>query len=319
MTNQLDNSDQNRADQNWSELLAGYALDNLADDEVMSLQTYLAAHPEALLQEVNQLQNTLTLLPLGLPDVAPPAPLKAQILAAAQQTPQERINPVAIVNPAEIPANSATPVTAIDRPSDQPSAAQQSTIPQLQPSFASESTRQRPSRSPRNWWPIVGGIAAATIAAFGVQSYRMQQEIAATHQELAQLRQTLTTQQGEQSRYQQTVTLMEQAPGRLLSLAGTGFASGTTGSIIVSPSQKRAVLMVKKMPPPPPGKVYHLWAMLGGRKVSCIQFTPEADGQVLLQLPADRWSNAGGVVITIEPNQTEAQPSGDMIMSSKEI
>jgi hypothetical protein len=49
--------------------------------------------------------------------------------------------------------------------------------------------------------------------------------------------------------------------------------------------------------------------------VACIQFTPEADRQVLMQLPAERWLPATGVAITLEPEQTTEQPTGEMVMS----
>ena len=34
--------------------------------------------------------------------------------------------------------------------------------------------------------------------------------------------------------------------------------------------------------------VYHLWAIVNGQEIACIQFMPEADGQVILQWPVDR-------------------------------
>jgi Anti-sigma-K factor rskA len=284
MTNQLDNSATNSSE-NWSELLAGYALDDLSNEEVIALQEYLATHPDALLQEVTQLQNTLALLPLGLPDVvAPPIDLKAKILAAAAprliEEPVKQVSNVVAINP--LPVSS--PIIA---------------------------TPER-SRTRRSWLPIAGGIAAASIAALGVQSYRLQQEI-------AQLRQSMVAQPSNSTRYQQAVAMMTESKGRMLNLSGSGPAAGAKGNVVVSPSEKRAMLMIQKMPPAPPGKVYHLWAMVDGSKVSCIQFTPEADGQVLMQLPADRWNNAVGVVITIEPEKSDEKPSGEMIMSGTEI
>ena len=169
------------------------------------------------------------------------------------------------------------------------------------------------------WRAIAGSMAAITIVALGLQSYQLQQEFAATRQELKQLRETqekLLAQQSDQGRYQQSVSLINQPSGRILHMTGSGTASQTTGTIVIAPTQKRAVMMVKNMPAPPPGKVYHLWAIVNGQKIACVQFTPEADGQVMIQLPADRWSNAVGVVVTIEPVQSEAQPVGEMVMSS---
>jgi Anti-sigma-K factor rskA len=279
MTNQLDNSTTNPSE-DWSELLAGYALDDLSNEEVIALQEYLATHPDALLEEVTQLQNTLALLPLGLLDVVtPPIDLKAKILAAAAPRPIDEISKVIAINPLPV------------------------SLPVIAP--------PKRSRTRRDWLPIVGSIAAAAIVALGIQSYRLQQEI-------AQLRQTMVAQQSNGTRYQEAVTMMTESKGRMLNLSGSGTAAGAIGNVVVSGTEKRAILMIQKMPPAPPGKVYHLWAMVDGSKVSCIQFTPEANGQVLMQLPADRWNNAVGVVITIEADKSDTKPSGEMIMSDAE-
>jgi hypothetical protein len=136
---------------------------------------------------------------------------------------------------------------------------------------------------------------------------------------MRQTQEKLIATQGDLNRYQQAVATIEQAPGRMLNLAGSGIAASASGNVVITPSQRQAVLMIQNMPKPPEGKVYHLWAMVEGRKVACIQFTPEADGKVLMQLPADRWVNAIGVAVTLEPNQSEVQPTGDMVMNTVQL
>ena len=263
----------------WSELLAGYVLGDLSSDDMIRVQAYLDNHPEAV-QEIIELKATLNLMSLGLPDVPVPPMIKDNLLAAL---PSEKVIPIKQVKQSNLKFN--------------------------------EGNRWRTIAS------IAGSMAAVTIVGLGLQSYQLQQEFIATRQELKQLRETqekLLAQQSDQSRYQQSISLMNQPSGRILRLTGSGTAIQTTGTIVIAPTQKRAVLMVKNMPAPPPGKLYHLWAIVNGQKIACIQFTPEADGQVMLQLPADRWSNAVGVVVTIESVQSEAQPVGEMVMSSSD-
>jgi anti-sigma factor RsiW len=277
----------------WPELLAGYVLGDLSPEDVIAVKQYLEIHPEAI-AEVESLQQALALIPLGLPNAAPPRELKQRVLAAAQADLQEDLTQ--------------------NLPTERELGAAVMNIAQPQ-----TSTQQR---AQKRWFAMAGGIAAATIAAFGIQSYQLQQELKATRQEIAQMRQTqekLIATQGDLNRYQQAVATIEQAPGRMLNLAGSGIAASASGNVVITPSQRQAVLMIQNMPKPPEGKVYHLWAMVEGRKVACIQFTPEADGKVLMQLPADRWVNAIGVAVTLEPNQSEVQPTGDMVMNTVQL
>jgi anti-sigma factor RsiW len=280
--------EQNRPEsQPWSELLAGYALGDLTPEDAIAVKQYLDAHPEAI-AEVQALQQTLALIPLSLPAVPLPPELESRILQAATSSSPQPLEPARIQPPlAQTPTNRPVP--------------------------------WKSRRRFRQGWPLAAGIAAAAIAALGVQSYQVQRELVATRQALAQLRQTqesLVAQQRDLGRYQQAIATLEQAPSHMLNLAGSGLAAKATGNVVVSPQQRQALLMVKNLPQPPAGKIYHLWALVEGRKVACVQFTPEADGQVLMQLPADRWVKAVGVVITLEPLESEAQPTGEMIMSA---
>jgi anti-sigma factor RsiW len=275
----------------WSELLAGYVLGDLTPEDVIAVKQYLETHPEAI-AAVESLQQALALIPLGLPNNSPPLALKQKVLAAAQADLQEDLGK-------DMPRDRGVAVLNIAQPQ----------TPMQQ-------------RAQKRWFALAGGIAAATIAAFGIQSYQLQQELKATRQEIAQMRQTqekLVAAQGDLNRYQQAVATIERSPGRMLNLAGSGIAASASGNVVITPSQGQAVLMIQNMPKPPAGKVYHLWAMVEGRKVACIQFTPETDGKVLMQLPADRWTNAIGVAVTLEPNQSEAQPTGDMVMNSVQL
>ncbi len=271
----------------WDELLAGYVLGDLSSDDMIRVQHYLNSNPDAI-AEVEALQITLGLLPLGLDDVPVPPQIKTNLLASL---------PDRATLPSSLPTIPQTTVQTILKTSVQ-------------------------AKVQQRWFAIAGSIAAMTIAALGLQSYQLQQEFAATRQELAKLRESqekLLAKSGEGDRYQQAVFLMNQPHSRMLTMTGSGSVAGASGNVVIMPDQNRAVLMVEKMPPPPPGKVYHLWAVVNNQKVACIQFVPEANGRVLIPLPANRWNAATQVVITIEPEQAGTQPTGDMVMSGEKI
>ena len=68
---------------NLEELLAGYVLGNLDEEELAWLNEQLTANPE-LKEQVAQLKTTLTLMPYSLPEDIPQIDLRSQILAQAQ-------------------------------------------------------------------------------------------------------------------------------------------------------------------------------------------------------------------------------------------
>ena len=263
----------------WSELLAGYVLGNLSSDDMILVQQYLASNPSAI-ADVEGLQITLGLLPLGLDNVAVPEHIKTNLFTSLP--------------------DRETPKIAEMRHTNKP----------------------RSRNIQRRWFTIAGSMAAMAIAALGVQSYQLQQEFAATRQELARLRESqeqLIARSIDGNRYQESIAFMRQSGSRMLTMTGSGSVSGASGNVVIVPEQNRAMLTVQKMPQPPAGKVYHLWAVVNNQKVACVQFVPEANGQVLMQIPADRWNRATQVVITVEPEQSESQPTGEMVMSGEKI
>lgn len=267
------------SDTPWSELLAGYVLGDLSSDDMILVQQYLASNPSAI-AEVEELQITLSLLPLGLDDVAIPEHIRNNLFTSLP-----------------------------DR-----------TIPTI--AAARKVNKPRSRNIQRRWFAISGSIAAATIAALGLQSYQLQQEFSATRQELARLRESqeqLLTRSNSDDRYQESISFMRQSGSRMLTMTGSGLVSGASGNVVIVPEQNRAILTVQKMPQPPAGKIYHLWAVVNNQKIACIQFVPESNGQVLMQIPANRWNRATQVVITVEPEQSESQPTGEMVMSGEKI
>jgi Anti-sigma-K factor rskA len=272
-------------DRHWPELLAGYVLGDLSSEDMITVQQYLDQNPDAI-YEIEQLQSTLALLPLGLEDVVVPVDLKSMIMAAAM--------------PTEAPSvNSTTP-----------------SIPNSIPEKTRVYTAPKPSIP---WAGIAGGLAAGFAIAFGFQSVGLRQEMASTRLELARLRQAQEQLAQTDNRYRNSVAILGQPESRMLTMTGMGSVSAASGQIVISPQQNRALFVVKNMPQPPTGKVYHLWAIVAGNKVACAQFSPESDGQALLQLPANRWTNATQVVITLEPEQSEAQPTGEMVMTGQKL
>ena len=139
------------------ELLAGYVLGNLTPEEVAEVNELLTSQPE-LLTEVTSLQETLSLLPLALPEASPSPSLRSRLLAQTQ---------------AQVEHVSSSDAM----PKGMPTATTE--IPQLR--------RQLwPSR--KIWLAILGSAVAIVTVGLGVDSYRLRQELASARSDLDRYR-----------------------------------------------------------------------------------------------------------------------------------
>jgi hypothetical protein len=68
---------------NWQELIAGYVLGNLSEEEASTVERLLSSHPE-LMQEIEAFQESFNVFADMVPLQSPPAQLRDKILVAAQ-------------------------------------------------------------------------------------------------------------------------------------------------------------------------------------------------------------------------------------------
>lgn len=144
------------------ELLAGYVLGNLTPEEVAEVKELLTSQPE-LLAEVISLEETLSLLPLALPETSPSPSLRSKLLEQTLvQIENENTRDVAI------PEGMRTAATE---------------IPQL---------REPNWPSPNTWFAVLAGVVAVCTVALGLDGYRLRQELASARSDLARYRDAVT-------------------------------------------------------------------------------------------------------------------------------
>jgi hypothetical protein len=73
---------------NWQELIAGYVLGNLSEEEASTVESLLSSHPE-LMPEIEAFQESFNVFADMVPLQSPPAQLRDKILMAAQQGPNQ--------------------------------------------------------------------------------------------------------------------------------------------------------------------------------------------------------------------------------------
>ena len=154
----------------------------------------------------------------------------------------------------------------------------------------------------KRWMVAIGGIAATlAIAGLGSESYRLRNELSISQANLKQ-----------QSKM---TALAQESSNRLFVLRTTSKTQTVSGSLVVAPKSELIILAIQNLEPLPTGQVYRLWALSHGKKMNCIDFSANPQGQVFLQMPLDDLLvHTPTVFITVESSETHAAPKGTTVM-----
>ncbi len=257
--------------QAWEELLAGYVLGDLETEEITEMHQIIAEHPE-IIKEIDSLQETLALLPLGLNESYPAEDLRDRIAAAAMPINEDLL------------ADSLDPALNLAVPKVKRS-------PSLQKLW-------------KFGWIGFGTIGAIALVGLGFDNYQMRQQIA--------------TNQIELQKYRQTIAMLQGADNRMISLKGMGAIPAASGSVMIAPTEKTAMISIQNLMPIPQENSYRLWAIVDGKKVDCAKFRPDDQGKVFLKVPlASALKQSTTLIITIEPNKDMPEPTGEMVMKGE--
>jgi anti-sigma-K factor RskA len=170
-------------------------------------------------------------------------------------------------------------------------------------------------RMGQRFWQWGVAVAALMVVGLSIETYRLHQQLTTAQTTLDLIRQAeLLTPRQELSRYQATVNLLLEPNNRFLKLIGTHSNLRSSGSLVIVPTKESAILILRDVPPLPKGKVYRLWALAKGKKVTCGDFQPNAQGEVFVQLPLAELGKATEVVVTVEPDQALPEPVGEMVI-----
>jgi anti-sigma-K factor RskA len=177
---------------------------------------------------------------------------------------------------------------------------------------ASTETGLKKSTNRQNNWKLVsiglGSISAIALIALGIDNYQMRQQIA--------------TNQVELQKYKQAIALLQGGDNRMIPLKGMGATPAATGSVMIAPSEKMAMISIQNLTQIPQETSYRLWAIADGKKVDCAQFRPDPQGNVFIKVPlGNALKQSTTVIITVEqnsdPNKNSSEPTGEMVMKGE--
>jgi hypothetical protein len=263
-----------------ADLLSQHALQDLDAESAARLQRLLAEDP-ALAREAEELRHVVELLP-WVTQCAPPAHLRARVLAAAQAT---AVQPS---EPAKVRAIRPKPVAA-----------------KRWPLLASLSL-----------------ATAASLACAVLLTERVDWNTERTvllDEKSHLLQQNSQLEREVELKTKAASTLLE--PNVVLSfpLGGRNPAASASGYVLLDLDARRASIAVRDLPAAPAGYSYHLWAVLESKKVPCGRFTPAADGRILTQfvIPVDSYTSPiQSLILTVEPDREQTTPRGTTVMTS---
>lgn len=275
------------------QLTAGYVLGDLSRSEDLELQQAWSDYP-TLRREARQLQEVLELLPYALPEVAPPAHLRATILRVLEED-------------STIPAEEEALGTVRQSSSELRSVSPRSSLPLTSPRTSPPRPLAYSQPMGVPWGKLMAAVAATVALVLGFDNVRLRQSL--------QLAQTDP---------QKVASILQQPNTRLVSLTSTSSDSAAAGSVVFVPGQwQEVVLALGDLPPLPPDQVYRLWLTLdNGTTIPCGEFTssPRLGGVIVTLNPPETpppGTKAKGLFVTADLSTSPLQPRGPKLLSGQ--
>ncbi len=272
----------NAEDRCFCELAPLYALNLLDDDERHWVEAQALENPE-LAAELAEHQSTVNALPYGTPTVPMAADLKERLF---QRLATESVDasPTATLIPSQSLQDALTVPNSAPLP--------------IREAAEADRSRVVPLRRGNRWLQAAGAIAALAAIALLVDNYRLRQSVQAD---------------------QAIVATLQQPDSIVYSLKGTEKAVSASGSLVVNPSDKTAVVLVQNLPALPDGQLYRLWAIPKGatKPTYCGQFNNNRTGTVRWSLPEAVCStNVPQMLVTAELVTAPPVPAGTLVLKS---
>ena len=270
----------------WHDLLAGYALDNLSQEEQETLKKILAARPE-LKAEVLAYQETLALVPYALEPQPLPAGLEGAIVASAQTLQTTSRHPVA--------------------------------SPQARPRQRHRSSRWYAAALAAT---ILIAIVGSDNYRLRQQQATLQRQLANAQTEQQDLQAKLSQAEQELNApdFEPVIDILRQPNALVYSLKGTEEAEASSGSLLTLPDHSEVQLVSHNLPVLPSGQVYRLWSVATetSAPMYCGQFNNTEAGNVQWTVP-DALCNATPVkvIITVDAIVDPPVPKGPAVLTGE--
>jgi anti-sigma-K factor RskA len=258
------------------ELTGAYALGAVSDAERHALEAHLPTCGDCA-REVRELAVVAGGLAVAVPQVDPPAALRARVLAAAVASEPARVHPL----------RSATP----------PAPARASVLP--------------------SWLAAAAAIAAVALGLYSMtlreRVGRLEEQLRDATARAEGVERQLQIAQSSAERARQIADVLDAPDVRAIDLAGQKGAPSANGRAYWSVS-RGLVFTAANLPAPAAGRQYQLWVIpQDGTPVSAgmLDFN---DGRTVALVDPSTASRVGVVAVTLEPAGGVPQPTSEPIL-----
>ena len=273
-------------DKHKNELTGSFALNALGDEEREELLRH-AETSEEVRGELDALQETAALLGLSAVPVAPPARVKANIMAAIRNTPQ--LPPVE--SERDVPAGLAHEAAAPEAADDRASVTSPEPAPHVLPPTTAK-TNQRMFALAAGVLLVAGGVLGGVVVNQNAQQQKLEEQLAA-----------LSTQQSELTR----ILTAADVQSKTQKLDG-----GARVTLAYSATEGVMAVTTAGLPALPSDKGYELWLISGTGAVSAGMVDgAKSDGMVMVSGAMEGVTHFG---ITVEPASGSPTPTTDPIL-----
>ena len=276
------------------ELLPFYALDALTDEEKESVESYLAAHPEARAQ-VEEMTQAASSLPQGISPMEPPRRIQDALMSRVRVGKRGRLS--AAVQPSR-------------------------RVIRFENIFQAFSLGVA---TVAIVWAVVLNAQLAQLRsevstlheAADAQANSLEQ-INQLRNEVSLLGEALVTQSNSLEQINAKLDQTAPAGAVTISLQGTDVQPDAHGQLIADPNSQSAVLVIAGLGQLEPGKTYQVWLIDGGGPKSAGLLTIDENGQGVLVVTSELTiAEFNALGISIEPDGGSAQPTGEIVVLSE--
>jgi anti-sigma factor RsiW len=276
--------------QDVRDVLEAYVLDAIEPRQRAIIEAHLSTCLSCA-RDAADLAEAAHVLARQVPQVEPPAGLRARVLAAATavESPAlaERTQAAAPIAPSLIssprPPITPTPHPAVAAPPRRPAAVSRLRIPLA---------------------AIAAAVAVASLAWAGTLQAQLSSQQAAFERL-----------ERRSERYDRIVAVLQSPELRVAALSGTQDAPGAEGRLMIDPSSETGMLVVRNLPPVPLDRAYQLWYVSdsGRRSGGVVHPDEQGNGYFFVRVPRDL-DPYRDVGMTEEPASGSEGPTGQRVL-----
>ena len=275
------------------ELIPLYAVGVLDREEAHAVEDFMRDASAEERHELSEWRDVVSMLPLALPEIAPPERLKARLLDRIAEDSEDQETQLLY----RIVDSKAAPV--VESPAK--------VLP-----FTSA---RKFETSPQRWLLMAATVLLALTSAFLVWRNGY---VAAQRDAITAERDRVAAELERAKKEREEIYASLTAASKIVPMAGDETPQANA-KVIWDMKQQVWKIFIVNLPPPPSGKDYQLWYVTNkNQKISASVFSTDSSGNTVLTLtlPPQALTGLAATAVTLEPKGGSPQPTGKFYLKA---